>query len=64
MKVEYQIVADGTRDSFKKNAEYVPRIGESVLLIDDGEEREFTVKHVYHIYGRYAGEYQVQVVLG
>jgi len=46
-----------------KHKEGVPRKGESVLFIQDGEEHEYTVHHVIHIYDNRVNSNSIQIVL-
>ena len=61
MKVEFQFV--GTRrDNLKEpGTQAVPRIGETVIFMEDGEEHDYMVKNVYYIYDE--NSVTIQVVL-
>lgn len=49
MRIEYQFTG-GRRDNVKMpGSEITPRVGETILFIEDGRESEYTVKHVIHI---------------
>jgi hypothetical protein len=61
MNVEYQFTGI-RRDNIKvPGTDIVPRIGETVLFIEDGVEVEYSVEHVYHVIEE--DQISVQVVL-
>lgn len=59
--LEFQFVGNRTDKIKEPGAVAVPRIGETVIFIENGKEKSYDVKHVYHIYEE--DNISVQVVL-
>jgi hypothetical protein len=62
VNVEYQFAGRRKGNIKLPGTEAIPRTGESVLILEDGEEMEYAVRHVYHVIDE--DEIVVQVVLG